>query len=287
MGRGLDPRPFFMPSSKVDASHTWARKLFNRLHLARGRPAATGGSVVGELDLGESDANIQRHQREFAWTITQSRCLTASLLSNGLLVALVLFCAAIASQRPSWMIRGAESPRDVAEKGFRVTTFDKDVFRQFAQATLPLLNTADKSGSSRVDLLHGIVAEGILERKTQQFERRLRVYQECDIIQTLIVDGVLGIWAPGNTIPGTGSAVERQRFGFYVSGRLIVHVGKSKQGELFESSDYRALLVVEQSVPNNGNPYPLFLATLEERKGAAAVQDWDKKYLSNPDQPPK
>ena len=272
-----------MQTAKTNEVSKGIRGLFAKLVAAKKPVVVATEPVDGGLSVDGSDALVQRHHREFAWSITQNRCLTASLAVNGLMVGAVLLAAGLAANKPSWMIRGAESPMEAAENSFHVTTCDKDVFRQFAQATLPVLNTADKQGSARVELLHGIVAESIIAQKTQQFSKRLKVYQDCDITQTLIVDGVMAIWQPGNKIPGSDKAIERQRFGFYVTGRLVVHVAKSPQGERFIGSDYRALLVVEQSVPNNANPYPFFLASLEERKGEA-VPAWDDQFLSNPDQ---
>lgn len=244
-----------------DESHfLQARAILARWRARRKRPEAAAPSEQVPEAI-EAPPEILRHYRAFVWVVYEQRLAMLCLAAVGALCGLVWIVAIHVKDKPPVVIRSAGSLKEAAAAFYGAPEISYDQLTFFLHGCLPLLYSIDDGGHPLLPFAQGLVAPEIYRRA----ESRLRG-AEADVAanrmtQALTITGLSDVLADAKSA----------RAAAYVRGYVTVTVGESE----VRFFPWRARVLLEANPVSRLNPYPFYVANLEEKTGAEALA-WDK-----------
>ena len=185
------------------------------------------------------------------------------LAALGSVCGLVWILAIHLERKPPVVVRSAGSLKEAAAAFYGTPEISYDQMAFFLHGCLPLLYSIDDGGHPLLPLAQGLVAPDIY----RQAERRLRGAEgdvEANrVTQTLTITGLSGVVADGKSA----------RAAAYVRGYVTVTIRQSE----VRFFPWRGQVLLEANPVSRLNPYPFYLARLEERTGPEALA-WDKNH---------
>jgi hypothetical protein len=248
-----------------DESHfLQARAFLARWRARRKRPEAAAPAERVPKAI-EPPPEILQHYRAFAWVIYEQRLAMLCLTGVAALCGLVWIVAIHVKDKPPVVIRSAGSLKEAAAAFYGAPEISYDQLAFFLHGCLPLLYSIDDGGHPLLPLAQGLVTPEIYRRADGRLRGAQGDVAANRVTQALTITGLSDVVADAKSA----------RAAAYVRGYVTVTVG---EGEV-RFFPWRARVLLEANPVSRLNPYPFYLASLEEKTGAEALA-WDKSHPS-------
>jgi hypothetical protein len=217
-------------------------------------PAAAADCVPPLVPLSGA---ARTHYQRFAFVVCEQRLLVMLLAAAAAAAGIVWSLALRMHAKPPLVIRGAPSLKEAAAAFYGAPEVSYDQVAFFLHGCLPLLFAAGREGHPFLALDEGLVAPEICEAAARRLGASRQGMEGGGVAQHLEITSVGDL----DSDPGSGRAAAS------VEGRLVVIV-RDREARFFP---WKARVLLERSPGGRLNPYPFYLARLEQRAGPAAV----------------